>query len=203
MLEGVGVQVAGVQRGIGRLVVIELDQLDLQSVAGRDLLDHVEDLLGRADGNADADGGLLLRLRAGGEGGGQDGDGQQADQGGHRFDSGWDRRRDDSVIAVARRKIPVGMTLCALCGRACAAWTATHFGKYALIARSSKRSRRLAAPVICHACAARSGVGGPARAPACTSGRPRGAEQLLAQRAVGVGGLVRNRAIAARESPGR
>jgi hypothetical protein len=78
VLERVGVEVAGIERGVGKLVVVELDQLDLQAVAGGHFLHDFENLLRGADGYAYGDRGLVLRMRAGGECKGQRGGGKQA-----------------------------------------------------------------------------------------------------------------------------
>jgi hypothetical protein len=61
VLEGVGVQVARGQRRVGQLVVVEHHDLDVQAVLGGDLLDHFEDLLAVADGDADLERVLVLR----------------------------------------------------------------------------------------------------------------------------------------------
>ena len=115
MLEGVGVEVAGVQRGIGKLVVVELDQLDLQAITGGDLLDDVEDLLGGADGDADGDGLFLLRVGVGraDEGQGQGGGGEQvAGEGELVLPAGFEWDEWSLSLRNLWEKYLVGMRIC-------------------------------------------------------------------------------------------
>jgi hypothetical protein len=67
VLEAVGVEVAGVERGVGLHVVVELDDLYVQPIALGDLLDHLPDLGIRSADRADTDGLLLGRDAAGGD----------------------------------------------------------------------------------------------------------------------------------------
>ena len=55
MLVAVGLQVAGIERGVRRHVVLELDDLQFQPVTRSDLPGHLGDLRMRPRGDADAD----------------------------------------------------------------------------------------------------------------------------------------------------